>query len=214
MQDALVLIDLQNDFCQGGALAVPGAEEVIPLANQAMAYCRQAGVPVVASLDWHPRQHGSFAVNAGQEIGALGTLDGLPQVWWPVHCVQHSAGAQLHPELRQQDITKRIYKGQQAAVDSYSAFFDNGHRQQTELDDWLRARRIERLTVMGLATDYCVKFTVLDALSLGYRVEVLTAGCRGVNLVAGDSDRALAKMRYRGAASITLADFARRIAQG
>jgi len=207
MGKALLLIDLQNDFCQGGALAVPGGDEVIDVANQAMACCQRAGIPVVASLDWHPADHGSFAVNAGQEVGRIGILDGLPQMWWPAHCVQGSEGARLHPRLDQQGITKRLYKGQQAKIDSYSAFFDNGHRRQTELDDWLRAHNITHLTVMGLATDYCVKFTVLDALSLGYRVEVISTGCRAVNLAPSDGSRAISEMRARGASEIRLAEF-------
>ncbi|NDL62462.1 bifunctional nicotinamidase/pyrazinamidase [Acerihabitans arboris] len=204
MNSALLLIDLQNDFCPGGALAVADGDAVISVANQAMAFCRRTGIPVVASLDWHPRHHGSFAVNAGNEVGGAGLLDGLPQVWWPVHCVQDTPGAQLHPRLHYQWIDKKILKGRQPDIDSYSAFFDNGHRGQTELDDWLRALGITHLTVMGLATDYCVKFTVLDALSLGYRTDVLAEGCRGVNLAAGDSRQALEEMRRHGARLVTL----------
>ncbi|WP_410015261.1 bifunctional nicotinamidase/pyrazinamidase [Sodalis sp. C49] len=209
MNSALLLIDLQNDFCPGGALAVAEGDAVISVANQAMAFCRRSGFPVAASLDWHPRQHGSFAVNAGARVGDTGMLDGLSQVWWPVHCVQDTPGAQLHPQLHQQWIDKKILKGRQPEIDSYSAFFDNGHRQQTELDDWLRALDITHLTVMGLATDYCVKFTVLDALSLGYRTDVLTEGCRGVNLDAGDSQRALEEMRRHGARLVTLDEMMR-----
>lgn len=204
MNSALLLIDLQNDFCPGGALAVPDGDAVITVANQAMACYRRSGFPVVATLDWHPRHHGSFAVNAGAEVGDTGLLDGLSQVWWPVHCVQDTPGAQLHPRLHQQWIDKKIRKGQQPEIDSYSAFFANGHRAQTELDDWLRALDITHLTLMGLATDYCVKYSVLDALSLGYRTDVLVEGCRGVNLAADDSSRALAEMRRRGARLVTL----------
>ncbi len=212
MGKALLLIDLQQDFCPGGALAVPGGDQVIDVANQAMACALRAGIPVVASLDWHPGNHGSFAVNAGQDVGGTGILDGLPQVWWPAHCVQGSEGAQLHPRLDQQGIIKRIYKGQQEQIDSYSAFFDNGHRRQTELDDWLHARNVDHLTVMGLATDYCVKFTVLDALSLGYGVEVISTGCRAVNLSPADGRQAMSEMQARGAALITLDEFCQRTA--
>lgn len=211
MQQALILIDLQNDFCRGGALAVPDGDAVIPVANQAMAVCRRAAIPVAASLDWHPADHGSFAVNSGGQVGATGVLDGLPQIWWPVHCVRQSRGAELHPDLDIGGISQRIYKGRQANIDSYSAFYDNGHRSQTDLQDWLRERDIGRLIVMGLATDYCVKFTVLDALSLGYRVDVLAEGCRGVDLTPGDSDRALEEMRRHGANPITLAELEQRL---
>jgi len=207
MGKALLLIDLQNDFCQGGALAVPGGDEVIDVANQALACCRRANIPVIATLDWHPHNHGSFAINAGQNIGDTGMLDGLPQVWWPMHCVQESEGAQLHARLDQQGIIKRIYKGQQVEIDSYSAFFDNGHRRKTELDEWLHTHHITQLAVMGLATDYCVKFTVLDAISLGYAVEVIPAGCRAVNLSPTDGIRAMAEMCHQGAKAITLDEF-------
>jgi len=196
---ALILIDLQNDFCSGGALAVDQGERVIAVANRYAAEFYRLQQPVVATLDWHPANHGSFATNAGQPVGTLGELDGLPQVWWPDHCVQHTPGAELHPQLEQRYLTTQIYKGQQPLVDSYSAFFDNGHRQKTALDEWLRSRGVTSLTIMGLATDYCVKYSVLDALALGYQVEVVTEGCRGVNLSPRDSEIALAEMAAQGA---------------
>ncbi|MEI2264285.1 bifunctional nicotinamidase/pyrazinamidase [Erwinia sp. CGal63] len=196
---ALILIDLQNDFCPGGALAVDQGERVIAVANRYAAEFYRLQQPVVATFDWHPANHGSFATNAGQPVGTLGELDGLPQVWWPDHCVQHTPGAELHPQLEQRYLTTQIYKGQQPLVDSYSAFFDNGHRQKTALDEWLRSRGVTSLTIMGLATDYCVKYSVLDALALGYQVEVVTEGCRGVNLSPRDSKIALAEMAAQGA---------------
>lgn len=196
---ALILIDLQNDFCSGGALAVNQGERVIAVANRYAAEFYRLQQPVVATLDWHPANHGSFATNAGQPVGTLGELDGLPQVWWPDHCVQHTPGAELHPQLEQRYLTTQIYKGQQPLVDSYSAFFDNGHRQKTALDEWLRSRGVTSLTIMGLATDYCVKYSVLDALALGYQVEVVTEGCCGVNLSPRDSEIALAEMAAQGA---------------
>lgn len=208
MKKTLLLIDLQNDFCNGGALAVPDGDAVIAVANRAMATCRQRGMPVAASLDWHPADHRSFAVNVGEKVGTSGMLDDLPQTWWPVHCVQNSHGAKLHPELEKHGIQRLIYKGVHTNIDSYSAFYDNGHRSQTELDAWLRAQDIHALIVMGLATDYCVKYTVLDALKLGYSVEVLADGCRGVDLAPGDSQRALEEMRRQGAKLITLSDLA------
>lgn len=211
MKKALLLIDLENDFCRNGALAVPDGDAVIAVANQAMTLCRRAAMPVVASLDWHPADHGSFAVNAGGKIGDSGMLDGLPQTWWPVHCVQNTPGAQLHPKLQQQEIQHLVHKGLHANIDSYSAFYDNGHRSQTDLDAWLRARDIRQLIIMGLATDYCVKYTVLDALSLGYSVDLLVDGCRGVNLAPGDSERALDHMRRQGAKLVTLPEFSQRV---
>jgi nicotinamidase/pyrazinamidase len=198
-QQALLLIDLQNDFCRGGALAVKDGDEAIAVANHYAGEFSQRGQPVIATLDWHPASHGSFASNAGEQPWTLGELAGLPQVWWPDHCVQHTRGAELHPSLDAGLITDRVFKGEDALVDSYSGFYDNGHRKKTRLDALLKSERITALTVMGLATDYCVKYTVLDALATGYTVTVISAGCRGVDLNAGDSARALEEMRTLGA---------------
>ncbi|MEH2921221.1 bifunctional nicotinamidase/pyrazinamidase [Samsonia erythrinae] len=199
MKKALLLVDLQNDFCPGGSLAVNEGDRVIEIANRAIEASVDAGVAVIASQDWHPSEHGSFAANANATVGEIGELHGLPQVWWPVHCVQGTPGADFHPALRRSAIQWVVQKGTQPEIDSYSAFFDNGHRVKTELDDWLRAQGIRHLTIMGLATDYCVKFSVLDAIALGYRTEVLVDGCRGVNLSPTDSESALREMAQRGA---------------
>lgn len=198
-QHALLLIDLQNDFCAGGALAVRDGDSVIPIANHYAAEFRQRNQPVVATLDWHPAHHGSFASVSGHPAWTLGELDGLPQVWWPDHCVQYSSGAQLHPDLHKHLIDKRIYKGENVHIDSYSAFYDNGHRNKTLLDSWLRHQQVTAITIMGLATDYCVKYSVMDALALGYITTVIAAGCRGVDLQPGDSEHALKEMAARGA---------------
>lgn len=207
MKTALLLIDLQNDFCPGGALAVTAGDGVIPVANQAIAACLARGEPVVASQDWHPANHRSFAVNSHAEVGTLGELEGLPQVWWPVHCVQGSHGADFHPQLQRQHIKAVFRKGQETDIDSYSAFFDNGHRAQTELHGWLQSQGVRRLAIMGLATDYCVKFSVLDALAAGYPTQVIVDGCRGVNLQPDDSERALQDMARAGAQLVTLSQF-------
>lgn len=196
---ALLLIDLQNDFCPGGALAVTEGDRVIAVANRLATAFRQRGEPVLATLDWHPANHGSFASVAGKPPGTLGELNGLPQIWWPDHCIQHGKGAELHPALDRRLLTAQIRKGENAEIDSYSAFYDNGQRHQTELHGWLQARDIAALTIMGLATDYCVKFSVLDALKLGYQVTVVAAGCRGVELQPGDSEKALLEMELAGA---------------
>lgn len=205
MKRALLLIDLQNDFCPGGALAVPHGDDTITVANRAIAASQTAGVAVLASQDWHPADHLSFAANHSDAvIGECGELAGLPQIWWPVHCVQGQHGADFHPALNTSAFSLIIQKGTQTDIDSYSAFFDNGHRAQTILDGWLRQQEITHLTVMGLATDYCVKATVLDALALKYQVDVLIEGCRGVNLRPEDSQNALNEMERQGARLITL----------
>ncbi len=196
MSRALILIDLQNDFLPGGALAVPDGDAAIDVANRMMPHFET----VVVSRDAHPRDHGSFAANhPGVEVGQVFDLNGLPQVAWPVHCVVDSAGAELHKELSTSGISKVIYKGTDASVDSYSAFFDNGRRKSTGLVEWLREHKISDLYIMGLATDYCVKFSVLDALQEGFSVWLIEDGCRGVNLKPGDSEQAIAEMRAAGA---------------
>jgi nicotinamidase/pyrazinamidase len=196
---ALLLIDLQYDFCPGGALAVAHGDETIPIANQLMPKFST----IIATQDWHPRDHGSFAVNhPGAKPYDLGELAGLPQVMWPAHCVQGTRGAELHDALDRNLITEVFRKGTDPAIDSYSGFFDNGHRKSTGLGDWLKARDIQDLVVLGLATDYCVKFTTLDARKLGFNVTVVADGCRGVNIQPGDSDKAFAEMRDAGAAIV------------
>jgi nicotinamidase/pyrazinamidase len=192
---ALLLVDLQHDFCPGGALAVARGHETIPVANRLLQYFSI----VVATQDWHPADHQSFAPqHPGRKPGDMIELNGLPQVLWPPHCVQGTTGAALHADLDREKITEVFPKGTDRGVDSYSGFFDNGHRRSTGLADWLRARWITRVYVMGLATDYCVKATALDARDLGFDTWVIEDGCRPVELHPGDGDRALAAMRGAG----------------
>ncbi|MFS9434134.1 bifunctional nicotinamidase/pyrazinamidase [Citrobacter sp. C348] len=207
MARALLLVDLQNDFCAGGALAVPEGDSTVDVANRLIDWCSLRGEKVVSSLDWHPANHGSFASQHQVAPYTQGQLDGLAQTFWPDHCVQNSQGAALHPLLNQHGIDKTFYKGENPQVDSYSAFFDNGRRQATELNAWLVQQRITDLIIMGLATDYCVKFTVLDALELGYTVNVIIDGCRGVNIQPQDSTQAFMEMAAAGATLYTLADW-------
>lgn len=193
---ALLLVDMQNDFCPGGALAVKRGDEVVKLANRLMPRFDR----VIASQDLHPRDHGSFAANhPGRRPFELGELGGMPQVLWPVHCVQGTWGAALHPGLDMTRIDRVIPKGVDRMVDSYSAFGDNGHRRATGLGDYLREQHIDELVVLGLVTDYCVRATVLDALAFGLRVTVIEDGCRPMDLHNGDGARALRDMRQAGA---------------
>lgn len=198
--NALVLVDIQNDFCPGGALAVPDGDAVVPVANSLMDRFRL----VAATQDFHPRQHGSFAANhPGKKPYEQIDLHGLPQVLWPVHCVQGTPGAEFHPGLHAQGITRNFPKGTDATVDSYSGFFDNGKRKGTGLAEYLREQGASRLVVLGLATDYCVRATVLDALQLGFQVDLVADGCRAVNLAPGDGDRAIAETAAAGARIIS-----------
>ncbi len=196
---ALILVDLQYDFCPGGALAVARGDETIAIANRVMPHF----TTVVATQDWHPPEHKSFSVNnPGTKVGDLIDLGGTQQVMWPAHCVQDTRGAELHGELARERITDVIRKGTDVNLDSYSGFFDNGHIKATGLHNWLAERWIKQVYVMGLATDFCVRFTVLDALKLGYEVKLIEDGCRGVNLKPGDDERAIAEMRGAGASVI------------
>src|SRR5262249_19569555 len=136
-------------------------------------------------------------------VGELSTLGGLPQVMWPVHCVQNSRGADFHDSINRSKITAVFRKGLDASVDSYSGFFDNRHKKATRLRDRLKQKRIDRLYVLGLATDYCVKFTVLDALEQGFEVWLVEDGCRAVNLSPDDGDKAIEEMRAKGATIIS-----------
>lgn len=178
---ALMLIDLQNGFCPGGNLAVPEGDQVMPVANRLM---REGNYDlIVASQDWHPATHGSFASqHPGKQPFEMGTLSGKPQMLWPDHCVQETRDAALHPALEAERIQFVQKKGQNPEVDSYSAFRDNDRDALTGLADWLKAKHVTELDIGGLATDYCVKFSALDALELlpGVKVRFIEDLSRGI----------------------------------
>ncbi len=195
MCECLIVVDVQNDFLPGGALAVPHGDEVIPEINR---LCSQFG-RVVATQDWHPSTHGSFAANhPGSQPGEVIDLNGMAQVLWPVHCVQQSKGADFSSQLILPVDTIVFQKGTDPKVDSYSGFFDNGKQKSTGLGDFLKEAGVQSVTVVGLATDYCVKYTALDALDLGFDVRVVRAATRAVNLNSADGERALKEMEARG----------------
>ena len=191
----LLLVDLQNDFMPGGALAVPRGNEVIGTANRLAAGFDH----VVASQDWHPSDHGSFASqHPGRAPGEVIDLAGIEQVLWPDHCVQGSFGSEFHEELDRSQVDAVFRKGTDPQLDSYSAFFDNARRRSTGLAEHLAARGVEELWLLGLASDYCVKFSALDAVSVGLRTVVVEEGCRGIDLSPGDVARAWDEMRSAG----------------
>lgn len=193
---ALVLVDIQNDFMPSGALPVPDGDAVVAVANMLAPRFSL----VVATQDWHPADHGSFAsAHPGAAPGDVIDLGGVEQVLWPDHCVQNTPGASFHSALDVGAVDHVVRKGTDREIDSYSAFYDNGHRKDTGLAEFLRARGVAELVVCGLATDYCVKFTALDALGLGFGVTVIADGCRAVDLTPGDGERAFAEMRSAGA---------------
>jgi nicotinamidase/pyrazinamidase len=193
---ALIIVDLQNDFLPGGALPVPHGDEVIPVANKLQRHFEL----VLATKDWHPPDHGSFAANhPGKKPGDHIILDGIVQILWPVHCVQNTHGAEFTPAFDTRRIAHVFHKGIERNIDSYSTFFDNAHRRHTGLAHYLEKRGIKDVYLMGLALDYCVKYSALDARQLGLNTHVILDGCRGIDLESGDVDRALDEMKRVGA---------------
>jgi nicotinamidase/pyrazinamidase len=200
---ALIIVDLQNDFLSGGALAVPHGDQVIPLANK----LQQRFDLVLATQDWHPPDHGSFATNHPKKNpGDRIMLDGIEQILWPVHCVQKTHGAEFFPSFNTKRIAHVFHKGIDPRIDSYSTFFDNAHRRPTGLAEYLKARSIKDIYLLGLALDYCVKYSALDARQLGLNTHVILDGCRGIDLEPGDIDRTLDEMKRVGAILLQSSD--------
>jgi len=192
---ALIIVDIQNDFLPGGALAVSDGNKIIPIVNRLMPHFDL----VVATQDWHPSNHGSFASNhEDKSPGDIITLNGLPQVLWPDHCVQSTAGAAFSHKLNTQLIQKVFRKGTDPDIDSYSGFFDNGKKKDTGLKAFLKSKGVEDVFIVGLATDYCVKFTAMDAIDGGFQTAVISDATRAVNLNPQDGSQALDEMQVRG----------------
>ena len=197
MTTALLMIDVQNDFCPGGALAVAGGDAVVPLINR-----MQNDFPlVVATQDWHPADHASFAANhAGAEPFSTTEMPYGTQVLWPVHCVQGSEGAAFHADLAMERTALIVRKGYDPAIDSYSAFFENDRETPTGLTGYLRDRGVTAVTLVGLATDFCVAYSALDARRMGFDATVVMEGCRAIDL-----DGSLSAMTAQmGEAGVTL----------
>ncbi len=200
---ALVIVDLQNDFCPGGALAVEGGDKIVPVVNRMMDFfdC------IVATQDWHPANHLSFASNhSGKKPLDSVTIDGIDQVLWPDHCVMGTSGADFHPDLRVEKVSLILRKGRNPKVDSYSAFFENDKKTRTGLEGYLRELQVENLFFCGLATDYCVYYSVMDALKLGFASYVVSDGVRGVDFPEGSVEESIGKMRKAGAIFIDSKD--------
>lgn len=193
---ALIVIDVQNDFCPGGALAVEHGDEIVQPINALMAEFDA----VVLTQDWHPAGHSSFAsTHDGKAPFDMVEMAYGPQVLWPDHCIQGSPGANFHTELEVDRADLIIRKGFRAAIDSYSAFFENDHKTPTGLEGYLRTRGIDTLTLVGLATDFCVNFSAVDAAKLGFAVTVRQDLCRGIDL-DGSLKAALDGMKEAGVA--------------
>jgi len=200
---ALLLVDIQNDFLPGGALAVKEGNEILPVVNELL---RKPFDVIVASKDWHSRDHGSFAETHGKNPGEHIFLDGLDQLLWPTHCVQNTPGAEFAKGWNSHKVHEVFCKGTDKEVDSYSTFYDNDHRRTTGLEAFLKGKGVTELYIAGLATDYCVKYSVLDALTMGFKVFVVQDAVRGVNLSLTDSHHALKEMQSKGAHLIELKD--------
>ncbi len=177
--NALILVDIQNDFCPGGALAVADGDQIVPVVNK----LQRLFPLVVATKDWHTANHSSFAI-------------------WPPHCVQESFGAEFVESLNTKRIARVFLKGADREIDSYSGFFDNEHLRATGLGDYLKEQGVTEVTIAGLATDYCVKFTALDAVQLGFKTSVVIDATRGVEVSAGDTARAIEEMKNAGVSII------------
>lgn len=187
------MVDVQSDFVPGGALPVPRGNEIVPTLNR----LQQLFEVVVATQDWHPPDHGSFAANhRGKKPGDVVNLGGLPQRLWPIHCVQSTPGAQFVPGLNTSRVSRVFQKGTDPDIDSYSGFYDNGHRKATGLGEFLNELKAQEVYVVGLATEYCVKFTALDSVALGFRTHLIQDACRGLD--TKDIKAALQEMEGAG----------------
>jgi nicotinamidase/pyrazinamidase len=197
-RDILIIVDVQNDFCPRGALAVPQGDEIVPAVN-----CLAAEFAhVVLTQDWHPRGHASFA-SSHPGKSPFDTIDVSygQQILWPDHCVQGTRGADFHPDLDVPHAELVLRKGFRAAIDSYSAFFENDHRTPTGLVAYLKERGFERITLCGLATDFCVFYSALDGRRTGFEVTVVTDACGGIDM-DGSLDRAMRSMNEAGVTTL------------
>ncbi len=190
---ALILVDIQNDFVPGGALPVPRGDEILPVVNRLVG----AFDLVVATQDWHPQNHGSFASNhPGKKVYDVIKLNGLQQILWPDHCVQGSNGADFVPGLNTNAVEAIFRKGTDPQIDSYSAFFDNGKKKSTGLDAYLRGRKVDEVYVVGLAGEFCVFYTIMDAVALGFKTVLIEDGTRPLD--QANFEKAKAEMVQKG----------------
>lgn len=192
MKKALIVVDVQNDFCEGGALAVPKANEIIPYVNLLMEDSTYD--EIILTQDWHPANHKSFASNNGKKVGESIELNGYSQFMWPDHCVQGSFGAEFHKDLNLEKVTHIVQKGKNSEVDSYSGFQDNNQLVKTDLEDYLKFKDIELVEIVGLALDYCVKYTCIDAANAGFITCLHYKGTKAVNVKHGNDKDAIIEL--------------------
>lgn len=200
MKKALILVDIQNDFLTGGSLAVPRSDEILPVVS------RLVKMPFdvkVATMDWHPPHHYSFASTWEKKQGDTVLIEGEEQTLWADHCIQDSAGAALSKVLEGERFHFIVHKGSDQKIDSYSTFFDNRRQKSTGLETYLKELQVDALYFAGLATDYCVYYSAIDAVELGFCVYVIIDGCRGIDLFPGDVALACFEMEKKGVRFIT-----------
>ncbi len=185
---ALILVDVQRDFVPGGLLGVPEGDQIIPIVDRLVHMSFDC---IIATKDWHPKDHGSFAPVHERRPGDIVDLGGIEQILWPVHCVQGTPGSEFVAGWDTSKVNKVFQKGTEPLVDSYSTFFDNARRRATGLEEFLRSREITHIFLAGLATDYCVKYSAMDALDLGFETYIIEDACRGIERHPGDIDHAL-----------------------
>ena len=192
---ALIIVDIQNDFLFGGALAVKNGDDIIPIVNN----LQQSFNHIIATQDWHPANHKSFAnEHKNKKIGDFINLNGVEQILWPNHCIEKTFGSQFSEILDIEKVDRVIKKGNNPEIDSYSGFFENDKKTKTELDNYLKHKNIDTIYICGLATDYCVKYTALDAVELGYKTYLIEDAIKGVNIFEQDSENAISEMKNKG----------------
>ncbi len=192
---ALIIIDLQNDFCPGGALAVPEGDEIIPLINKLSKKFKR----VVATQDWHPTDHISFAANHPKKKEYdLIEHKGIEQVLWPKHCVSGTKGAEFHPDLNTENVDLILRKGTNPEIDSYSAFQENDKKTITGLEGYLKNLNVRQTYFCGLALDYCVFYSAMDSIKIGFETYVIIDGTRGIDSPKGNIDESLTVMKEKG----------------
>lgn len=200
MKKALIVVDIQNDFCKGGSLEVADGEKIIPYINHLMKTKNYD--EIILTQDFHPTEHKSFAVNNGKSVGEIIDLNGISQTMWPVHCVQGTLGVEFHPDLEKNHATYIIKKGMNPEIDSYSAFFDNQKLIDTGLSNYLKSKDIETVEIVGLALDYCVKYTCIDAVSEDFKVILHFKGTKAVNLHPDDAKNTIFELLEKGVSVI------------
>jgi nicotinamidase/pyrazinamidase len=202
---ALILVDIQNDFMPGGALPIEKGDQILPIIDDLLEYPFDA---IVATQDWHPKDHKSFAEQHGKEPGECVIVGKMSQILWPTHCIQGTRGAAFAPGWQAQKVGHVFHKGVEKDIDSYSTFYDNGHLRSTGLGEFLRNRNITDIYIAGLATDYCVKYSALDANKEGFNVFVIIDACKAVNLYSDDEEGAIQVMKKAGVHMITSKEIA------